>query len=237
VQLRIIEHLHARGRLHAIGMEMFQRRFQSDLDAYTQARISEKQMLERTEYGKRWGYDYALYRPIMRFARKWRLPVIALNVEEEIRRSVGEGGLDALTEQQRRTLPAITPGPEAHRAYLRQSYRGHLKEGEAFDAEKFERFYFVMCLWDAVMADSVVRWFRTAPKDAQMVVLAGTGHLRYRYGIPDRVKRRVGKTHRTVIPMSVAQFPPPGSVHNRAYADFLWLVPGEASASLTPPSE
>ncbi len=224
VQLRVIEYLHSRGRLHAIGMEMFQRRFQSVLDAYTQARIGEKEMLERTEYKQRWGHDYALYRPILRYARKWRLPVIALNVEQEIRKRVSEGGVDALTEKERATLPAITPGPKAHRAYLKQSYMGHLEKDEQFDEKKFGRFYTVMCLWDAVMADSVVRWYHAAPKNAQMVVLAGTGHLRYRYGIPDRVRNRIGKSHKTVIPMSVAQFTPPGDVHDEGYADFIWLT-------------
>ena len=224
VQLRVIEYLHTRGRLHAIGMEMFQRRFQDVLDAYTQGRIDEQALIEGTEYKQRWGYDFALYRPILEFARKWRLPVIALNVEQEIRKKVSAGGIEALTEEERATLPAITPGPKAHRTYLKRTYQGHLKKGEKFDQAKFDRFYTVMCLWDAVMADSVVRWYRAAPKDAQVVVLAGTGHMRYRYGIPDRVRNRIGKSHMTVIPMSVAQFTPPGSVHNERYADFIWLT-------------
>jgi len=224
VQLRVIEYLHARGRLHAIGMEMFQRRFQDVLDAYTQGRIGEQGLIEGTEYKRRWGYDFALYPPILEFARKWRLPVIALNVEQEIRKKVSAGGVDALTEKERATLPAITPGPKPHRAYVKRTYQGHLKADEKFDEEKFERFYTVMCLWDAVMADSVVRWYRAAPKDAQVVVLAGTGHLRYHYGIPDRVRNRIGKSHMTVIPMSIAQSMPPGSVHNESYADFIWLT-------------
>ncbi len=49
VQLRVIEYLYAAGRLHGIGMEMFQRTFQSALDDYVFGRIGEAEMLKRTE--------------------------------------------------------------------------------------------------------------------------------------------------------------------------------------------
>jgi len=223
LQLRVIEALWERGRLHAIGMEMFQRRFQPFLVDYVEGRIDEEEFLEKTEYEKRWGYPIELYRPILAFARRKKLPLIALNVENEIRSGVREGGVESLSDEERATLPALDTTNQDHRAFLRESYKRHLPPGKEPDEEKFERFYLIMCLWDDVMADSIVRWFRTAPDDAQMVVLAGSGHLANRYGIPGRTHTRNGRTHRVVVPLTTGE--PEQSVFAQRYADFVWLVP------------
>lgn len=223
-QLRVIEHLQARGRLHAIGMEQFQRPFQSVLDAYTEGRIGEEEMLERTEYKKRWGFPYELYRPILEFARRWRIPVVALNVEVELKDKVSKDGLEGLSNSERARLPAIDTSNDRYKQSLIHTYKAHLKEDETFDREKFDRFFLIQCLWDQVMADSIVRWSRTAPKNAQIVVLAGTGHISRRWGIPENVKKRLGKTHRTVVPISVTKFPPPRTVFAESYADYVWLT-------------
>ncbi len=226
LQLRIIEYLHNRGRLHAVGMEMFQRRFQTVLDEYIDGRIDEAAMLERTEYKKRWGWDYALYRPIMEFARANRLPVIALNVAREITKTVRDGGLDALDEPSRASLPAIDLTDKAHRAYLKRIYQSHpIPEGKTKGDDDFELFYLSQCLWEDVMADSAVRWARRAPEGAQMVVLAGRGHVRYRYGIPARVHRRIGGPYRVVVALEQNVAPFAGRIHDKRYADYVWITP------------
>ncbi|MGQ0615235.1 MAG: ChaN family lipoprotein [Planctomycetaceae bacterium] len=223
VQLRVIEELYARGRLHGIGMEMFQRPFQRVLDEYVEGRIGEEEMLARTEYAKRWGFDVALYRPIWEFARSKRLPLIALNVSNEVRKKIREGGLDALHAEERRELPALYLEDAQHRAFVMEAYKGHLKPGEAVDEEKFERFYRGMCLWDDVMADGVVRWFATAPKEGQLVVLAGRGHIANRYGIPGRAFRRNGRPYATVVPLTPAERDAEPDTGSKRYADFVWM--------------
>jgi uncharacterized iron-regulated protein len=221
IQARIVEELWSRGRLHAVGMEMFQRRFQKHLDDYVEGRTGEAEMLERTGWKERWGFDFALYRPILEFARSKRLPVVALNVEDEVRVKMREGGIDAVPEEARRTLPAPYTEDREHREFVFESYRAHLKEGEEPDPAKFELFYAGMCLWDDVMADSVVRWFAAAPKDAQIVVLAGGGHLANRYGIPGRAFRRNGKPYSIVMPVSGD---PDDADFARRFADFVWVT-------------
>lgn len=218
IELRIVEELAARGRLQAIGMEMFQRPFQGALDDYVAERIDEAQMLERTEWKKRWGYDYGLYRPLLEFARKQRIRVVALNVSDEIRKGVREGGLEALSEEQRRTLPVLYTEDKAHRDYIHSIFLQMHKDP---DEARFESFYTVMCLWDDVMADSVVQWFRVAPKDAQIVVIAGGGHIANRHGIPARAFRRDGRPYATVMPVTGE---PSAEALSRTFADFLWVT-------------
>ncbi len=95
--------------------------------------------------------------------------------------------------------------------------------------ERFERFYFIMCLWDDVMADSIVRWFRTAPDNAQMVVCVGGGHIKDRYGIPDRAFARNGKTYKTVVPVTESdKHKVDPKVFALSHADFVWVVKAPA---------
>ena len=67
-----------------IGMETFQRPFQKYLDQYVRHEISEEEFLQKTEYFRRWGFEYNLYRDILQFARAKQIPVIALNIRKEI---------------------------------------------------------------------------------------------------------------------------------------------------------
>jgi uncharacterized iron-regulated protein len=224
IQLRVLEALYARGRLHGVGMEQFQRPFQPALDAYVEGAIDEAELLERTEWKRRWRMDFGLYRPILEFARARRLPVIALNVPDEIRAAVREGNVDALPADQRASLPAPYPDDPEHLQNALDSYRAqHGNPGATAEDDGFRRFYRVMRLWDDYMADSVVRWFRTAPPDAQLVVLAGAGHVANRYGIPARAHRRNGRPYATLVPIAAAHADREAS-HARRYADFVWIT-------------
>ena len=95
-QLAIIAGLHQRGKSIVIGMEFFQQPFQAALDAFIAGEIDELELLRRTEYFDRWRYDYRLYRPILQFARQYRIPLIALNIASEFTAKVGAGGLQKL---------------------------------------------------------------------------------------------------------------------------------------------
>lgn len=69
-QLEVIKYMQSKGYKFVIGMEMFQQNFQKYLDDYIDCKIPEEEMLEKTEYRKRWGYDPSFYSPIWRFAKR-----------------------------------------------------------------------------------------------------------------------------------------------------------------------
>ena len=96
-QLLVIQDMFARYPDMAIGVEYFQQPFQRHLDDYIAGRINEKEMLRRTEYYERWKVDYRMVRPIFEFAREKRIPILALNVSEEIHNKVFKSGLKSLT--------------------------------------------------------------------------------------------------------------------------------------------
>ena len=186
-QLAVIEGLHDKGRDLAIGMEFFQQPFQTHLDAYVAGEISEKEMLRRSEYFERWRFDYRLYRPILRFAQEHGIPLIALNLEKEITQKVGDGGIASLSDAERARIPAeIDRNDEDYRKRLRAVFEHHPMAKE----KNFEHFLEVQLLWDEGMADRAARYLRGHPEKT-LIVLAGTGHLEYGQGIPQRLLRRI----------------------------------------------
>jgi uncharacterized iron-regulated protein len=169
-------------------MEMFQRPFQKVLDEYIEGKIDERKFLKGTQYFKRWGFDYNLYRPILLFARSEKIPVVALNQRQEIVDKVFRSGLDSLSEGDRKLVPsAMDFSDETYRDRLEKTFREH----EDFGAENFNFFYQAQVLWDETMSESIDEFLKAHPTD-HMVVLAGNGHLAYGSGIPKRTARRNG---------------------------------------------
>lgn len=220
-QLEVIRGLHTRRRTIAIGMEQFQQPFQGVLDDYVAGRISEREMLERTEYFERWRFDYRLYRPILQYAREHGIPLVALNVPAEITTKIGREGLEGLSEAERVQVPVeIDRGDEAYHARLRTIFDQHPRGGE----QSFENWLEVQLTWDEGMAERAARYLAENPRRT-LVVLAGSGHLAYRSGIPNRVARRSGVSGKVLLPLDGVALEP-------EVGDFLL---SSLSRSLPPP--
>jgi uncharacterized iron-regulated protein len=195
-QLEIIRELHAMHPDMAIGMEQFQTPYQPALDDYIAGRMSEKEMLRQTEWYQRWRFDYRLYQPILRFAREQGIPVVALNVPKEITEKVSQQGMEGLTPEQRAVVPReIDKSDRAYQERLREVFSQHPHA----DKQQFERFLQVQLLWDEGMAQRVAEHLQRH-SGRKMVVLAGSGHLSYGSGIPNRVARRLTAPYMIVIP-------------------------------------
>jgi uncharacterized iron-regulated protein len=222
-QLAILEHLYQQKSTAipplAIGLEMFQKPFQPIIDQYLAGKISEKQLVERTEYKKRWGWPWENYAPLLRFAKARQIPVIALNTPIEILRKVSKGGLDSLQPADFQYIPPATEIDKSNLVYrdlILESYQQHKAQAAATNPD-FDRFYTAQLLWDETMAATAAEFYQQYPK-TQLVVIAGQAHIRYGYGIPSRVARRLAKsphTQKSVILSSDEQWEP-------SIADFLF---------------
>jgi uncharacterized iron-regulated protein len=195
IQLEIIRRLYALHPNLAIGVEYFQQPFQRFLDAYVEGRLDEAAMLRDTEYFDRWRFDYRLYRPIFRYAREHRIPVVALNVPAEVTDKVAREGMAALSAQDRRYVPReLDRSDPKYVARLKAvfAHHPHTPSGD------FERFLDVQLIWDEGMAARAASFLEKHP-ETPMIVLAGSGHLAYRTGIPRRLVRRVHVTTAIVL--------------------------------------
>lgn len=184
IQLRIIEELYKLNPEIAVGMEMFQYPFQEHIDAYMKGVISEKEFLKKTEYFKRWRFNYRHYRPVVEFCKKHGIKLLALNLPAEISKKVAKEGLESLTGKERRMLPDELD-------FNDMSYKNRLKD--VYDQHKgkissFNNFFQAQISWDETMAMKIAEELLENPGH-RMVVLAGNGHVAYGSGIPDRVQR------------------------------------------------
>lgn len=194
-QLAVIEGLHARGKSLAIGMEFFQQPYQAAIDAYVAGEIDEAEFLRRTEYFDRWRFDYRLYRPILSFAREKGIPVIALNLEAELTRRVGEVGIAGLTDAERARIPAeIDRSDPTYRERIEAVFAMHPTERK----QDVENFLDVQLLWDEGMAERAAAYINANP-ERTLVVLAGSGHIEYGQGIPSRLTRRLAVPTVTIL--------------------------------------
>ncbi len=216
----------------ALGLEMFQHPFQAPLTAYATGTIDEAAMLTQTEYATRWGFDPNLYAPLWRHQRETGGALLALNARRELTKRVAQVGVAGLTAQERAELPELDMSDDAHRAWLRDIFAQH--GGHAMDEAMLQRFYEAQLTWDETMAAKVEEHLQAAPA-TQVVVLAGSGHVVWGYGVPNRLKRRMGEGAdaqvMTIIPITPGG-PEPATQAAMArwregkFADFVWV--GEA---------
>ncbi|MEO1427528.1 MAG: ChaN family lipoprotein [Cyanobacteria bacterium J06632_19] len=191
-QLKVIQELYKKNKKIAIGMEMFQRPFQEVLDQYIAGKITEAELVSKSEYKERWGFDWELYAPILRFAKENKIPVLALNTPREITRKVAKEGIENLTDADKKWIPPVTEislDNIPYRQMVLKAFEQHQSAGHG-NSDSANRFFLAQVLWDETMADTIAKFINTN-QDYQVVVLAGQGHIVYGYGIPSRVERRI----------------------------------------------
>ena len=195
-QLAVIRGLHDRGVALAIGMEPFQRPFQPYLDDFVAGRIDEATLLDRTEWAGRWRFDPALYRDILDYARRERIPLVALNAPTETVRQVSAYGIDGLDELERAVFPTrIELAGGAYRRQLESIFQMH---GHQMPDGHLQRFLEVQYVWDQTMARTAADYLRDHP-GTTLVALVGSGHVLYDAAIPGRLRRLYPGTQAVLI--------------------------------------
>lgn len=212
IQLKIITALAGAVGDLSVGMEMFDFTYQGILDQWSAGQLEEDEFLEKVHWYANWRYPFELYRDILETIRDNRIPLVGLNIPFHIPSKVRLGGLESLTESDKALLPTeIDTTDAAHRAYVEPVFRQHSFGGSA----RFEYFYQAQCLWEETMADTIDR---TMPAGT-MVVLAGNGHIIYKFGIPERAFRRNRLPYRTIY-LATA-----GRDIELGFADYIWITP------------
>jgi len=174
----------------AIALEMFQRPYQAILNRYLAGELTEAQLQAQSQYNQRWGFSWEYYAPILRFAKEKRLPLLAINTPMEVTQKVSRTGLQSLTPAEQQFIPPLSAIDTSNSAYRQLMLHIYQDFHGGNDRSGFEKFFQAQVLWDETMAEAIVNFLRSHP-DSQVIVLAGQGHIRYGYGIPSRVARRM----------------------------------------------
>ncbi|MFQ5899979.1 MAG: ChaN family lipoprotein [Thermodesulfobacteriota bacterium] len=202
LQLDIIKALYSKNPNLIIGMEMFQTTSQEVLDRWIRGELTEDTFLDEVEWYYKWDVPYSYYKDILDFAKDKGITVAALNIPRDLRIKVMSKGFDALTEEERKIFPTITPVTRDYKNYMKNNYRGH----PGAHTPPLDAFVNTQSLWDDAMAESVLIAIDKKTLDnPQVVVITGGGHIVYGLGIPDRVYRRSSLTHAIVQPIGLEE--------------------------------
>ncbi len=181
-QMRVIQALADAGARVAVGLEMFRRDSQADLDRWVAGRMSPEAF--EAVFADNWGFPWAPYRPVFVYAREHRIPLVGLNIPREITRQVARSGFQSLSEAQRGRIGDVTCDvDEDYMQFIRGAHGAH-----AHGQMNFTFFCEAQMLWDAAMAARALAYLEADP-EAVVVILAGVGHAR-RGAIPRQIARR-----------------------------------------------
>jgi len=213
-QLRIIRALGKKGPV-AVAMEMFQKPFQKVVNAYLEGKISEREFLKKTEYFKRWGFNYHFYRPIVEYCRITGTPIIAMNLPAEISKKVARSGIRNLNHEEKQALPdTMDMSNKLYRHMLREIFEGHGSQG----LEDFDHFFQAQIAWDETMAENISGFIKANP-ERKVIVIVGGGHVAFGYGIPSRVAKRQPGIKQNIVLFPQTEQPDP------LEADYFLFVP------------
>lgn len=189
-QLHTLAALAALRQKLVLGFEMFPRRVQGALDRWVANQLSEEEFLDAADWKHVWGYDSALYLPLFHFARLNRIPMVALNVERDLVRSVGSGGMASVPPEKREGVSMPAAAGESYLERLFDAYAEHPESKNVAPARGdagFRRFVEAQLLWDRAMAQALAEAVSRHP-DALVFGIMGSGHIERGEGVQHQIE-------------------------------------------------
>ncbi|MEQ6890256.1 ChaN family lipoprotein [Halomonas sp. CS7] len=203
-QLYTLAALHAHRPSMVIGLEMLPREAQPALDAWIAGELDEAAFLAESDWQQAWGFDPALYLPILHFARMQRIPLVALNVTPALRERLAMQGWEAIPSEERFGITPPAPAAPAYRERLTAIYEQHV---ELDDPADLARFIAAQLVWDRAMAAALADAARPgnpAGPDPLVVGLMGQGHLANGDGVPAQLDNLGLTDHQSLLPWTPA---------------------------------
>lgn len=198
VQSTLFQGLHERSPNNlALGLEMLPRDAQAELDAYIRGEMDQEGF--HRLWTLHWGHTFPYYEEILEYAREHRIKVLALNTEKALKKAVRERPVEEIESDLAARLPEMDLKDPHHRAAIEAIFEAH-----QMGPRDTEAFYRVQVLWDEAMAQTAAEYLESPEGEGkQLVIFAGGHHIRYGYGIPRRLFRRVPVPFVIVLPLAV----------------------------------
>ncbi len=184
-----------------LGLEQLERRDQAEIDRFNAGEMDFETLAESINWQVQWP-DYEDYRALMEEAQKAGVRVVGLNAPREIIRKIGRNGIDSLDEEERRTLAKqLNFDDPVYRKLMDRVMLVHA----AFDESDLKNVFQAQVARDETMAETLIEAVeaqRGKGRQPFAMMVAGAGHVRFRLGVPDRVRARMPKLKDRVLLMS-----------------------------------
>jgi uncharacterized iron-regulated protein len=199
-----------------LALEMFERDVQDILDAYLKGKISERTFLKRSRPWPNYRKDY---RPLVEFAKKKKIPVLAANIPRRAAAAVSMANKISpeVMGEDRIYLPKIIhlKSKEYYKRFASSMEEMPLSTPmKAMDADGL---YKAQVLKDAVMASSLDPYL-----DRRILFCCGHFHSDYHLGIPFQLKKNHPKI-RTAVIVTASTVEPLPMKERAKISDFIWV--------------
>ena len=171
-----------------VSMEMFERDVQGVLNDYLNGKIDEKTFLAKS---RPWSNYTTDYKPIVEFAKKHNIEVIASNVPRHLANMVAMRGFGIYKSLKEENADYIA----THVDTLEPKYRdrfvntmkmvGHMGKMSKMNVENF---FYAQCIKDNTMAESIDNYLKSHPGN-EILMINGSFHSDFGLGIPYRLKK------------------------------------------------
>ena len=182
-ELELIRGMIRRRIQFAVGWEMFDRTQQSDLDRFTEGKLSLAELFARTGFEKSWAIYSPLYAKILETTAHAKIPNVGLNAPTALAHKVALG--EPLSPDEKKQIPTefrIATGAYRH-------FVGLLGEHPGMNAGELPRFFAAQNVWDQTMAKTILEFNKRNPR-TKLVVLTGRGHVQDGFGVPNYVRQK-----------------------------------------------
>ncbi len=228
IQVQLLQALTGRYPPLAVAMEFFDRTRQPALDRFMAGDLDETDFLAAVDWENSWRFPYHLYRPLLWVTKEKGSALLGINAPNPLVKKVARSGLTSLSPEERQQVAReIDLKNKDHREYLETVFEQHTAEMAAHHGlNNFEFFYQAQCVWDETMAETIAHYLET--HGGKMVVFTGNGHIVNRFGVPERVLRRVDLRLATILLYPLTE----RTTINKRLADYVWLT-GDAKTART----
>jgi len=215
-ELTILKGLAERDSNLVLGLEMFERDVQHILDAYLKGKTSERNFLKQARPWPNYPEDY---RPLIEYAKKKGMPVIAANIPRRAAAAVAMANKVSpdVVGEDRRYLPKTLHFRSKEYYNRFASSMEEMPHFTPMKGMKVDGLYKAQVLKDSVMAASVEPFL-----DRRTLFCCGHFHSDYHLGIPYQLQKNHPNLKIAVIAMA-------SSVENllmkdrSKVADFIWV--------------
>ena len=192
-EMDIVRALYESGVRPGIGLEMFRAESQAILDGWTDGKVDQNTFIRA--YYNNWSIPWPFYRDIFLYAREKKLPIVGLNIPDEIAEKVAAKGFNSLGYEELAKLPPsiscdVDP---SYMDFIENAYEAH-----GMKKERFVFFCEAQMLWDKAMAWHLINYMKKNP-GRKMVVIAGSGHS-WKRGMPEQLRRAEPYTFKVILP-------------------------------------
>lgn len=211
VQLNVLKALQRQKVDLAIAVEWLPADKQPALDDWIAGKIDAATFVHRSDWRKVWGHAFRHYAPILKWARKHKVPMWALNAPHGLARMVRIHGKEKLPPPWKKRVTALNTGNAAHQAFVSKLF-SHLKHAHPHrfhhrtHGQGFDRYYLAQLVWDEAMSLNLVKHLKSPKGQGKTaVIFAGMGHVAHGHGVPFRAKALLGEPFKIVLPVAPGQ--------------------------------